>query len=244
MYAKLIPKNGGYQTNTLPISRKFCVVYDRQTLQILRVAETHNKAEQMANDLFVNKGIDARADMIEFHDDTVNALNLPLMKLNQFACFVESNNHPLNPIPIQVITESDQVDTLFENADGDLLPEYAERDAEYAHVLDFCFVADDTFIGGVALEMGVYDDAFEIDLKCIHIEPHLRGEGYGTTLIDEAVKKVKSATDVPPASIRLFCDIVSDGGQALVDKFEHYLGCAYPNAELRVIDEALNALTR
>jgi len=92
----LIPTSGGNNpVNGLPIQRTYCVVFERSTLEILATAGTHNDAQEIANSIYVDKKIDAIADEVRFHDDSINPINIIGMKLSQFEQFVtEHPNHP------------------------------------------------------------------------------------------------------------------------------------------------------
>lgn len=73
-----------------------CVVFDNQTLEILRTAGTHNDADAIANSLYVDNKIDALTDVVKFFSEELNAINIVGMHLNQFQSFVEMHpDHPL-----------------------------------------------------------------------------------------------------------------------------------------------------
>lgn len=95
--AALIPTSGGNDPRTgLPIQRVYCVVFERATLKILATSGTHNAAQEIANSLYVDQKIDAIADEVRFHDDSIHTTNILGMTLDRFEHFVENNeNHPL-----------------------------------------------------------------------------------------------------------------------------------------------------
>jgi hypothetical protein len=92
----LIPTSGGNCPRTgLPDQHVYCVVFDRNTLEILDAAGTHNAAQEIANSIYVNKKIDAIADELRFYNND-EPLSIIGMTLDQFEHFVENNpNHPL-----------------------------------------------------------------------------------------------------------------------------------------------------
>ena len=95
--SKLIPTSGGKnEVNGLPIQTVTCVVFDSNTLEILKTINTHNAASEMANSLYVDEKVNALHDVVKFFSDGLNALNIVGMHLNQFESFVnEYPNHPL-----------------------------------------------------------------------------------------------------------------------------------------------------
>lgn len=122
MASSLIPKDGGVNPiNGLPIRRHVCVVYDNATLEILAIADTHNKADEIATDRF-NRGIDAISSEIRYHNDDISPAMLVGMKMNDFQCFVDNNNHPLNPSTKKVdgltfVTDLDSVQLAYIESD-------------------------------------------------------------------------------------------------------------------------------
>ena len=94
---KLIQSDGGINpVNGLKIQRCVCVVYDNQTLKILKTTHTHNSASEMATHVYNEKNIDALSGEVRFEHEDLNAVNIIGMKLNEFQFFVDLNpNHPL-----------------------------------------------------------------------------------------------------------------------------------------------------
>ena len=94
---KLVPSDGGNNSvNGLKIQLIVCVIYNNETLEILKVAETYNKADEMATHIYNERKIDALSDGLRFYSEELNAINIIGMKLNEFQFFVDNNpNHPL-----------------------------------------------------------------------------------------------------------------------------------------------------
>ena len=96
MSTSLIPThNGKSPVNGLLIQSAACVIIDNDSLEILDIAPTHNRADERATDLFVVANIDARANEIRYYSETIEPKDLIGMKASQFQHFVENNNHPL-----------------------------------------------------------------------------------------------------------------------------------------------------
>lgn len=84
----LIPRNNGYSTiNGLPISTKVCIVYNPLNLEILDVAETHNKAEEISHQLYHSQNLNALTEMVEYHDDKIKPFDLIGLSLDNFECY-------------------------------------------------------------------------------------------------------------------------------------------------------------
>jgi len=94
---KLIPTYSGYNNhNQLKIQSVYCIVYDRLTLKVLATAETHNKASQIATEIFNKDKVFAVPGEIRFSDESISHSNILGMNLVNFEFFVEANmSHPL-----------------------------------------------------------------------------------------------------------------------------------------------------
>ncbi|WP_338853822.1 GNAT family N-acetyltransferase (plasmid) [Alteromonas macleodii] len=159
MASSLIPKDGGVNPiNGLPIRRHVCVVYDNATLEILAIADTHNKADEIATDRF-HRGIDAISSEIRYHNDDISPAMLVGMKMNDFQCFVDNNNHPLNPSTKKVdaltfVTDLDSVQLAYIESDIQKLTDMAVM--ERGNVLDIAVMKDDQLIGAFAFDTDNY----------------------------------------------------------------------------------------
>ncbi len=222
MASSLIPKDGGVNPiNGLPIRRHVCVVYDNATLEILAIADTHNKADEIATDRF-HRGIDAISSEIRYHNDDISPAMLVGMKMNDFQCFVDNNNHPLNPSTKKVdaltfVTDLDSVQLAYIESDIQKLTDMAVM--ERGNVLDIAVMKDDQLIGAFAFDTDNYMTHVDINIDYVYVNPIYHDTYIINQMSEKAVEHLAANCNLFPSKVNVSADEFMENSDVIREQF-------------------------